>query len=369
MTPHQNPVVMFVGGGTLGPVLPLLAVLDALREKSPLPLRVTWVATPDGPEHLILAAEKDIEVVSLGSAKLRRYWAWQNLLAPFVFLASIVRAWTIVRRIRPTIVVSAGGFTAVPVHIVAWLHRIPSHVHQQDVIVGLTNKIVAPMASSLTCAFAASKAQLPSYAAVIGNPVRSDVTQGSRARARKEWGIADDRPVVLVLGGGLGAQALNDAMRDGLSTLTQHAHVLHVTGRGKMNTTHAHEHYTQLEFLGRAHMADAYAVADLVIARAGMGTVSELALLRKAAILVPIPGSHQEANAHEVFRSRAARIATTDTVVHTACDLLADESVLAHMREAWPGVLRTDAGMRIALMVLHIISSRGRRADAPTHTS
>lgn len=360
MTPHQNPVVMFVGGGTLGPVLPLLAVLDALREKSPLPLRVTWVATPDGPEHLILAAEKDIEVMSLASAKLRRYWAWQNLFVPFVFIASIIRAWTIVRRVRPTVVVSAGGFTAVPVHIVAWLHRIPSHVHQQDVIVGLTNKIVAPMASSLTCAFAASKAQLPSYAAVIGNPVRADVTQGSRARARKEWGIAEGRPVVLVLGGGLGAQTLNNAIRAGVSALTQHAHVIHVTGRGKIDTAFVHEHYTQLEFLGRAQMADAYAVADLVVARAGMGTVSELALLRKAAILVPITSSHQEYNAQEVFRSRAGLVATSDTVVQTACDLLRDESALAQMRESWPGVLRTDAGMRIALMVLHIISSRGR---------
>lgn len=360
MRPQQQPVIMCVGGGTLGPVLPLLAVLDEVRKKTPIPVRAVWVATPNGPEHAILQDEQEIEIYTLASPKLHRYFSLQNFLLPFALVGAIVRAWRLVRRVRPTVVVSAGGFTAAPVHFVAWLHRIPSHVHQQDVEVGLTNKIVGPMASSLTCAFPASKEQLPSYAVAVGNPVRDDVVQGNRARARARWHMTADRPTIVVLGGGLGAQSLNDAIRDGIGPLTTHAQVLHVTGKGKMRTDVTCKQYTQVEFLSRAEIADAYALADIVVARAGMGTMSELALLRKPTIFVPIPQSHQERNAYAVRDAGAAQVATAATVVATACELVRDEAVQTQMRTAWPAVLRTDAAVRIAFMVLHIISSRGR---------
>lgn len=360
MKSQQQPVILFAGGGTLGPVLPLLAVHDVVRKKTPIPVRVVWVATPDGPEHAILAKEQEIEVITLASPKLRRYFSIRTLWLPFAFVGALARAWRLVRRVRPTVAVSAGGFTALPIHIVAWLHKIPSHVHQQDVRVGLTNTIVAPFASSLTCAFPISKNALPSHAVAVGNPVRADVTQGSRARAHERWSLVSNRPTVLVIGGGLGAQTLNDAVRADIVLLTRHAQVLHVTGRGKANSAVSHAHYVQVEFLGREEMADAYAAADIVVARSGMGTVSELALLRKPAIFVPIVDSHQEENARVVQEAGAARIATTETVAVEADGLVRDEAMQAHMRSAWPSVLRTDAATRIAMMVLHIIASQGR---------
>ena len=157
---EQKHKILFSGGGTLGPVVPLLAVWDQIVKRSPVPVEAVWVGTPDGPERNVVK-KKGLRFISLSAPKLRRYFALQTLVLPFIFAAAFFRAFYLLKKERPSVVISAGGYTSVPIHLAAWLLRIVAFVHQQDVVVGLTNKIIAPKATSVTCAFKESLAHLP----------------------------------------------------------------------------------------------------------------------------------------------------------------------------------------------------------------
>ncbi|WKZ29553.1 MAG: UDP-N-acetylglucosamine--N-acetylmuramyl-(pentapeptide) pyrophosphoryl-undecaprenol N-acetylglucosamine transferase [Patescibacteria group bacterium] len=320
--------ILFAGGGTLGPVTPLLAVADELKRKQPK-AECVFVGTSTGPERR-LVEEAGIRFLALDAPKLRRYFDVRTLFAPFLLLGAVWRAGRLLAAERPDLVVGAGGYVQVPLGLAAKARGIKVLVHQQDVVASLSNKLLAPLADAVTAAFDISSKDFPKKkTSVIGNPVRRSIEEGDRAKGLATLGFSGERPLVLVLGGGTGSAFLNEKITDALPHLTGFADVAHLTGLEKSLPARNIEHperYRQIEFLG-TDMAHALAAADSVVCRAGLGTLTECAALEKAVILVPIADSHQEKNAEFIVERGGARMlherdVTPESLTNAIRDLL-----------------------------------------------
>ncbi len=343
--------VLIAGGGSGGSSAPVLAVAEELLRRDPC--EFLYVGTSEGPERE-LVERVGIPFRSVHTGKLRRYWSFQNLADLFRVPMGLVESIGIVRGFRPEVAFAAGGFAAVPPLLIAELLRVPTVVHQQDVQPGLANRILAPFATAVTVTFPASLAHFPgAKSRVTGNPVRQEILAGNREDGLIRFDLRADLPVVLVTGGGTGAAGLNRLLAGALATLAPRCQVLHITGRGKgTEIPEAGPGYRQVEFLAEG-MGDALAAADLVVSRAGLSTLTELAALGKPSILVPMPASHQEANAAVFEQARAAvvlqeREQTPVALAEAILDLLADRQRLAALAERARSVMSAQAEARIA---------------------
>ena len=289
--------IVFTGGGTLGPVTPLLAVADAWK-KLDSSVEFVWAGTSHGPERFFIEKEQ-IRFFPIATARFTRYISIEWLLLPFQFLKACYQSLSLILKEKPNLIASAGGYTAGPIALVGWIFGIPIWIHQSDVVPVVTNQLLAPFAKIVTVAFEQTQSSFPKEKTqFIGNPVRSSILSGSAARAKKSFSIDETKPTVLVFGGGGGAQWLNEVMQKIWERVALVANVIHVTGKGKstLNETSVTHHYHVVEYLAE-EMADVLALADVVICRAGTGTITELSALKKASILIPLPNSPQEANA------------------------------------------------------------------------
>lgn len=304
MTTARIKKIALVGGGTGGTLMPLFAVWDRLRHMGNME---ACVLGPDDAFTRKRAAEQGLDFYALPAAKLRRYASWQNLAD----LPRLLRAFRVARRVlqqqRVDVVFGGGGYSSVPVALAAWRLGIPVIVHQPDMQWGLTNRLCAPLAAQITVAVPELR-ESSRYAkkmTVCGNPVRTAVLGGDAAAAKVRWQLEPAVPVVLVLGGGTGSQALNHLVAQSMSTLESSVQVLHVTGEQRSAAVVSSQRYHPVDFL-QNELADAYAAADIVITRAGISTLVELAALGKAVIVVPLPGTAQEENARFFVRRSAA---------------------------------------------------------------
>lgn len=294
--------ILATGGGTGGSVTPLLAVLDVLR---PIASAVLFVGTRHGPEGR-MAERAGVPFRAMHASKLPRYMTWRLALQPFVFLVSLVEAYRIVRTFRPDVIVGAGGYVQVPVVAVARVLRVPVVLHQQDVQLGLANRVCARHARSMTYVLADARPHVSCRTVHTGNPIRGFMMQGDARRAREQFHLTSERPVLLIIGGGTGSRQINDAVRTVLPQLTVSWDVVHVTGEGK-GDSRVVSSYHPTPYLDDA-LADVFASADLVVTRAGMGVLSECAALRKSVVIVPLPRSHQERNAKYLGDRGAAAV-------------------------------------------------------------
>lgn len=354
--------IVFAGGGTLGPVTPLLAIIDEIKHLRP-EAECVFVGTPDGPERR-LVEEAGIRFLPLAAPKLRRYADVRTILAPFHFLKALWIADRLFAREKPQLVVGAGGYVQVPLGVAAKLRGIKLLVHQQDVIASLSNKLLAPFADAITTTFEVSLKDFSKRkTTVIGNPVRRVIEEGDRSRGLGTLGFAGERPVVLVLGGGTGSSFLNQKIADALPRLTGFADVAHLTGLEKALVAPKLEHaerYRQIAFLGTG-MAHVLAAADVVISRAGLGTLTELAALGKTVILVPIAGSHQEKNAEFVVERGGARMFrerefSPETIVTAVRDVQKHPEDARRLGTALHALFEPHARKVLAEKILSLIS-------------
>lgn len=296
------------GGGTLGPVTPLFGLVAEWRRRDPL-VKVSWIGTPNGPEKSLVLSH-NATFYPLLAPKLARNKKWTWIAIVPVFLFSCVKAFILLRTIKPDIVFTAGGYVSVPVVWMAFILRIPSWAHQLDVKPGIANRLMAPFTRRVSvCWQESASAFSKNKTVVVGGMVRDDISNGSKERIIRLLDLDSSKPTLLVIGGGTGATAMNNAMNAIADDLVQHINVIHLTGKGKMidSLREKGRGYVALEFLS-SDMKDAYAVADLVVARAGMGTITELAALKKASIMIPIPNSHQLENAHALDDRNASEV-------------------------------------------------------------
>ncbi len=338
----------------MGPVSPLLAIFEELKTRQP-DAEFLWLATRNGSERELVASY-GMRTQEIFSGKFRRYFSVKNIFDPLLVALGFVQSFFIILKFKPHVVLSAGGFVSVPVAWAAWLLRKPVMIHQQDVEPGLANKLMAPVATVITTAFASSALAFPSKkTTVVGNPVRASITHGSGDAGLKFLGFDSSLPVVLVMGGGTGAQSLNDLVVDSLEQLVAFCQVVHLTG-GKLNRIAEHRHYRGFTFLTN-QLADVFAAADLVVTRAGMSALTEVAALGKAAIIIPMPGTHQEVNANEFLKINAAAVVdqqtlTRSTLVAAIQELLGDSAERATFARNAQKVIDTTAAKRIVDMIV-----------------
>ncbi len=300
--------ILFSGGGTLGPVTPLLAIKDVIIETEKR-AEFFWIGTKNGPEQELLL-EHDIPFRAIPAGKFRRYFSFLNIFDIARVVGGFFYALHILLKVSPDICISAGGFVSVPVHLAAWLLGIPTWIHQQDVEVGLANRLMAPFARVITTSLSQTTSQFSKRKTKwLGNPVRKEIFEGDKSRAQKMFDLSPNLPVVVVIGGGTGSLRVNQLIAEAVPHVSQYAEILHLSGRERpqesvTKTAELFPHYRVYQFLG-AEMKDAYAAADIVVCRGGFGTLTEAAALEKPCIIIPKPG-HQIENVRFLERAGAA---------------------------------------------------------------
>jgi len=300
--------ILLAGGGSAGPVTPLLAVAEKLKQDGSDAHQFLFIGTRAGHPEKRMVEQQGLTFEGIFSGKWRRYFSWRNFLDLCLLVVGIVQAIFIIKKFKPDVILSAAGFVAVPVTWAGWLCRVPSLIHQQDIIPSLSNKLMTPLATRITVAWQKSLADFPKRKTFwVGNPIRPMILQGNRDKARQLFKLEAKLPTVLIFGGGLGAEKINELVWACLGDLIKFCQVIHLGGKNKaLNNLPHNPRYHFYEFLTR-DMAEALAAADLVVSRAGIGALTELSILAKPAILIPIPDSHQEANA-KVFAAAGAVI-------------------------------------------------------------
>jgi UDP-N-acetylglucosamine--N-acetylmuramyl-(pentapeptide) pyrophosphoryl-undecaprenol N-acetylglucosamine transferase len=301
--------IILTGGGTAGHVTPNLALIPELLKEG---WEVHYIGTADGMERGLVESVPGVAYHSVSSGKLRRYFDWKNFTDPFRVMAGAVQSANLVRKIRPNVVFSKGGFVSVPVVYGAWMCGVPVVLHESDMTPGLANRLSSPLSKVLCCTFPEAAKLAGSKGRYTGTPLRPELFQGNREQGLKYFGFKGDRPVLMVVGGSSGAQAINIALRKALPELLNCFQVLHLCGKG--NLDHSFDgtpYYCQKEYLND-EMANAYAAADVLVSRAGSNTLCEILALRKPSLLIPYPKAasrgDQILNAQSFERRGLARV-------------------------------------------------------------
>lgn len=355
--------ILFSGGFTLGPVTPLLAFADLIRVEYP-DAEFLWVGTIDGPEKAMVE-KRGVRFVAIPSGKIRRYFSLKNLTDFYRIHRGYVASKKILRAWRPDVCITAGGFVSVPLHFAAKRLGIPTWVHQQDLRLGLANKLMIPFAQIFTVALEKNIGVFPGKSAEwIGNPVREEILHGEINRARMRFGISPERKVLFALGGGTGSTTVNRIIAEAAPHLAEVCDIIHLAGleRPKDVCEKTAEHYTHYHFFDYfdEEMADAYALADVVVCRAGFGTLTELSALRKVAVLVPDAG-HQEDNARLFTEAETAvvvdeRVVDGNYLANTVRELLADTRTCEKMTANWSNVLPITTATRVGELLRQLVT-------------
>ncbi len=310
--------IILTGGGTAGSVTPLLAIADTLSDKRfGDNFRFFWIGTKKGVERKIISERGDIKYTAIFSGKLRRYFSWHNFVDPIWIFLGFIQSIYLILKIKPLTILSVGSFVGVPLVWAGWLLRVPVIIHQQDIRPGLANKMSAPFARYVTVTFEESVKDYGNKAKYIGNFIRKKLVKkflaAETSEGKKRFGLTTDKPIIMFMGGGTGAASINNFVFDNIDELTKNYQVVHLTGSGKgPETDIVKPGYVYREFLNDDDMAHAYRMAEVVVSRCGMGTLTELSYFLKPTILVPMPNSHQVDNAAIFSKRRAAIVVSED---------------------------------------------------------
>ena len=335
--------IVLTGGGTMGHVTPNLALLPHLLAAG---YEVHYIGTENGMEAEKLRNVPGVIYHGVKTGKLRRYFDWKNFTDPFRVAAGAFQSAHLMGKIKPDVCFSKGGFVAVPVVFGAWLHRVPVVCHESDLTPGLANKLSRPFVKRIATTFPECAQMLGAKAEMVGTPLRPELFRGSRAKGLSFLRFDGTKPVLLMMGGSLGAQAVNKALRDALPMLTDTFDVAHICGKGNLDPTlDKTPGYTQVEFLDQ-ELPDVLAAADLVLSRAGSNALMEFQALARPLLLVPYPKGasrgDQILNAASYEKRGLARVLpqeqmTTDTLYQAILELVRDgDSLRTALRDAPP---------------------------------
>ena len=280
--------IVLTGGGTAGHVTPNIALLPSLKEAG---YEITYMGSYDGIEKKLIA-DFEIPYVGISTGKFRRYLDIKNFTDPFRVIKGFGEAKKFLKTYRPDVVFSKGGFVSVPVVRAAAALKIPCIIHESDMTPGLANKLCIPVAKNVCCNFPETVSYLPKEKAVLtGSPIRAELSQGNKLAGLDMCGFSANKPVIMVIGGSLGAANVNKAVREALPKLLEEFQVVHLCGKGKMdNLLLSTPGYKQFEYI-KEELKDLFAMADVVISRAGANAICELLALKKPNILIPLPAA------------------------------------------------------------------------------
>ncbi len=278
--------IVLTGGGTAGHCTPNLALLPYLQAAG---FEVAYVGSISGIERR-LVADYGIPYEPIETGKLRRYFDPQNFSDPFRVIQGYREAHKFLKSFAPDVVFSKGGYVGVPVVHAAHRLHIPCIIHESDMTPGLANKLCIPFAAKICCNFPETMKSIPDAKAVLtGTPIRDELLHGSREAGQAMCGFQDTKPVLLIIGGSQGASSVNKTVRDNLDALLERFQIVHLCGKDKMdNLLLTREGYRQFEYV-KDELKDLYAMADVVLSRAGANAICELLALKKPNLLVPLP--------------------------------------------------------------------------------
>ena len=277
--------IILTGGGTAGHVTPNIALLPRLRE---LGYDIHYIGSYNGIEKELIEPF-GIPYHGISSGKLRRYFSVQNFTDPFRVLKGFREARVLIKDLKPDVIFSKGGFVSVPVVLAGKRSKVPVIIHESDMTPGLANKIAIPSATKVCCNFPETLESLPKDKAVLtGSPIRQELLSGNKIAAMDLCGFTADKPVILVIGGSLGSVVVNKAVREALPDLLKDFQIIHLCGKGKMDESLSGTRgYCQFEYI-KDELRDIFALADIVISRAGANAICELLALRKPNLLIPL---------------------------------------------------------------------------------
>ncbi len=277
--------IILTGGGSAGHVTPNLSLLPKLKE---LGYEIQYIGTESGIEREIIESEK-IKYHVISSGKLRRYFDVKNFTDPFRVIKGIFQAIFIMRKEKPNIVFSKGGFVSVPVVFAAYINGIPVIAHESDITPGLANKLSSPYCTKVCVTFPESLKSIKGDNAVLtGTPIRQELLDGSRIIGRRMCGFENDKPVLLIIGGSLGSKFINNTVRNCLNELLKIYNIIHICGKGNLEKKLTKRTgYVQFEYVSE-EMPHIMNAADIVISRAGANVIFELLALKKPNLLIPL---------------------------------------------------------------------------------
>ena len=284
-TLNKTKKIVLTGGGTAGHVTPNIALLPHLKEAG---YEISYIGSYDGIEKKLIS-EFDIPYYGIATGKFRRYLDLKNLTDPFRVIKGFGEARKYLKKIQPDVIFSKGGFVSVPVVRAAASLHIPCIIHESDMTPGLANKLCIPVAKQVCCNFPETMAMLPKDKAVLtGSPIREELTKGNKIAALDFCGFTANKPVIMVIGGSLGAASVNKAVREALPKLLEDFQIVHICGKDKVdNMLLDKKGYVQFEYV-KAELKDLFALADIVISRAGANSICELLALKKPNLLIPL---------------------------------------------------------------------------------
>ncbi len=374
--------VVITGGGTGGHTSAGLAVAEALRARG---VEVSWIGSPNGIEAWRVPAA-GIPYYAVPAGKLRRYWAWQTLTDLLLRVpAGFVRSLKILRALRPHLLFATGGFVALPPAVAARVLKIPLVIHEQTARAGLANRLAGRLAARVALTFREAEKHFPPGRVVVtGNPLRPELAGGSREAGLARFGLNPEFPVVYVTGGAQGSHRINRTVGEILPQLLELAQMIHqcganpetqdyqwLEGLARQLPAHLRPRYRVLPYVG-PELPDTYAAAQLVVSRAGAGTVNECCHLGLPALFIPLPGARgdeQTANARIVEAAGGAVLLPEATLSHgrlleTARALLADPNRLRLMGERARSLAVPDAAERITELILAVTGKKPEQGGA-----
>ena len=277
--------IVLTGGGTAGHVTPNIALLPHLKEAD---FEISYIGSYDGIEKRLIG-DFDVPYYGISTGKLRRYFDVKNFTDPFRVLKGFAEAKKTLKNIAPDIVFSKGGFVSVPVVRAAASLGIPCIIHESDMTPGLANKLCIPVASKVCCNFPETFELLPKGKAVLtGSPIREELAKGSKEAGLNMCDFHNRKPVIMVIGGSLGAASVNMCVRKALPVLLEKYQIVHICGKEKIDNLLLNTPgYKQFEYV-KEELKDLFAMADIIISRAGANAICELLALKKPNLLIPL---------------------------------------------------------------------------------
>ena len=277
--------IILTGGGTAGHVTPNLALLPSLKKAG---YEIRYIGSYQGIERKLIEGA-GIPYDGISSGKLRRYFDLKNFSDPFRVAKGYFEALRLMKRYKPDVVFSKGGFVAVPVVLAAKHYKIPVIIHESDMTPGLANKICIPSAAKVCCNFPETLKYLPEGKAVLtGSPIRAELLQGDRLAGLQYTNLSAAKPIILVIGGSLGSVKVNGAVRSILPKLLEQFQVIHICGKGNLDESLiGTPGYVQYEYVD-SPLKHLFAAADLIVSRAGANSICEILALRKPNVLIPL---------------------------------------------------------------------------------
>jgi len=363
--------VVLTGGGTGGHIFPLVAVAQSVKEKDSQ--AEFLFLGPKGKLERNTMTEYKIKTKYVMSGKARRYFSFLNFVDIFKFPFGIAQALWHLLWFMPDVVFSKGGHAAVPVVIAAWIYQIPILTHESDSIPGMANRIIGKFSQRIAISYPRAKRYfVESKLLLTGNPVRKGINQGDRNVFFEKLGLTESKPVIFVSGGSQGAQGINEAIAKSLPELLKRVQIIHQTGENNYKTAihqarevgikEGHEGYFPFPFFDFEDMRNVYAVADLVISRAGANSISEVAANNKAVILIPLSSAannHQSMNAYALAEVGGAIVLEENNLgkhmlIQKVDKILHEENFATKLVENIGGFYHPDAADKIAEGLIEI---------------